>query len=336
MTKILVVFTGGTIGSGINKKGNIDIDKKAKSLLTDMYFSKLGRMVDFDTAEPYYELSENIDAAHWNKLIDFFNSVDFSIYDGIILAHGSDTLSYTAAMLSFALRHIPIPLVLIASNYPLTDERSNGLKNFEAAVTLIKNSYYSKGVFVCYSNDETAADVFIGTRLIEADHIFDTFRSVDNSYLCKIVDDEIIPNECSLNPSKEAINKEKARLKIGRLKNNVLLLRSYPGLNFDNISLNGIKAVLAVGYHSATVCASESAELSFWNFAKSCKDKGIDIYISSFKSRSSLVYESAKGDFVRLCNISPEAAYAKVMLAYSTDNPSDIIKNEIYFEEVKF
>lgn len=334
MSKILVVFTGGTIGSGINEKGNIDTDKTAKRMLIDMYYKKAGKTVQFDMVEPYYELSENIDATHWNKLISFLNSVDYSQYEGIILTHGSDTLSYTAAVLSFALRQISIPLILTAANYTLTDERSNGLRNFAAAVSLIKSGYYNKGIFVCYSNVKGETEVFIGSRLVEADHIFDNFSGVDKSYLCKITSGEIIPNETPVNPSKTEINKQKPPLKIGEVKNNVLLLKSYPGQNFENINLDGIKAILMVGYHSATVCDSTDKNLSFWNFAKRAKLKGIDIFISSFKSQNGIVYESLDGEFNRLCNISTEAAYAKLLLAYSTDSPKEMLENDIYFERV--
>lgn len=334
MSKILVVFTGGTIGSGINNKGNIDADKKAKFLLLDQYNEKHKDACEFDTAEPYYELSENISSLHLNKLISFLNSVDYNSYDGIILTHGSDTLSYTSAMLSFALRYIPIPLILTAANYPLTDERSNGLLNFAAAVSFIKSGFYNKGVFVCYSNLKGEATIFLGSRLLEADHIFDRFKSVDNSYLCKIINEKIIPNDNSLNPTKEEIEKEKAPLNFGELKDNILLLRSYPGQNFENISLNGIKAVLMVGYHSATVCNSTNTSLSFWNFANRCKEKGIDIFISSFKDKNGAVYESLCGEYNRLCNISTEAAYAKLLLAYSSENPKVLIENNLYFESV--
>ena len=334
MSKILVVFTGGTIGSSLNDKGTIGVDESTKKLLVSLYSDRFKSEDSFDTVEPYYELSENIDINHWNRLISFFSSIDFTAYDGIILAHGSDTWSYPAAMLSFALRHSPLPLVLIASNYPITDERSNGVENFAAAVTFIKKGPYSRGVFVCYSNIKTEALVYIGSRVKEADHIFDNFAGIDGSFLCKITNGEIIINQNPLNPSVEEINKDKAPLEIGTPKNNVLLLKSYPGQNFKNISLKGIKAVLAVGYHSATVCDSKIKELSFWEFAKRCKDKGIDIFISSFKAENSVAYESLKGEFNRLCNISTEAAYTKILLAYSTNTPTEIMKSQIYFESV--
>ncbi len=334
LSKILVVFTGGTIGSAVNEKGNIDTDKSSKKLLLDLYKKHSENDTEFLVAEPYYELSENLSSFHFNKLISFFNSLDYSGLDGIILTHGSDTLSYTSSVLSFAQRHISVPLVLIAANYPLLDEKSNGLENFSAAVSLINSGFYKRGIFVCYSNIKGETSVFLGSRLLEADHLFDKFKGVDNSCLCKIVKEKVIPNENSLNPSKEEINKQKAPLKFGELKDNILLLRSYPGQNFENIGLNGVKAVLMVGYHSATVSDSKIQNLSFWNFAKRCRENKIDIFISSFKEENGAVYQSLKGEFNRLCNISVEAAYTKLILAYSTENPQKIIDETLYFESL--
>lgn len=334
MSKILVVFTGGTIGSAVNEKGNIDTNKDAKKLLLDLYIKENKNETVFDTIEPYFELSENISATHFNKLIDCLNLVDYSRYEGIILTHGSDTLPYTSSVLSFALRHIPIPLVLIAANYSLTDSRSNGLENFSAAVSFIKSGFYKRGIFVCYANLKGQANIFLASRLLEADHIFDHFKSIDNSYLCKVINGEILPNDNPFNPTKTEIEKEKAPLKFGELKDNILLLRSYPGQNFENICLNQVKAVLMVGYHSATVCASKIYDLSFWNFAKRCKKENIDIFISSFKDKEGLVYQSLDGEFNRLVNISAEAAYAKLMLAFSSESPKELINQNLYFEHL--
>ena len=58
--------------------------------------------------------------------------------DGIILTHGSDTIQYTAALLSYVLKP-EIPVMIVCSNYVLEDEKANGFDNFCAAVDFIKN-----------------------------------------------------------------------------------------------------------------------------------------------------------------------------------------------------
>ena len=78
---------------------------------------------------------------------------ELAVYDGVIITHGSDTLPYTCAALAFLLRDVPIPLVLVASNYSLGDSRSNGLANFRSAVELIA-SRQVRGVFTVFQDEK--------------------------------------------------------------------------------------------------------------------------------------------------------------------------------------
>src|SRR5690554_4742477 len=96
--------------------------------------------VKFDVLQPLRILSENIVPQDWITLIKCLDSVKLNKYIGIIITHGSDTIPYTSAAISYAYNHTPIPIVLVASNYPLEDERSNGLRNFTDAIDFIHNS----------------------------------------------------------------------------------------------------------------------------------------------------------------------------------------------------
>ena len=97
--KILVIFTGGTIGC-VRKGEVLSPDNEQKYMLTQMYLDKYGN-VDFDTAEPYTVLSENLEGGHMNLLADCLQSYDLNSYDGIVVTHGTDTLQYTSAFLAY-------------------------------------------------------------------------------------------------------------------------------------------------------------------------------------------------------------------------------------------
>lgn len=150
MKKILLIGTGGTIACV--KDSDIHLDRPFKIL---DYMSFEG--VEFECTSPFTILSENMDFEHWKRLIDFIDSVDFSEYEGVIVLHGSDTLSFTGALLANAFRGRPI--VLVASDKPLEDKSANGFLNFRRAVEYILNGIgsvhisYDEIYQVPYSDD---------------------------------------------------------------------------------------------------------------------------------------------------------------------------------------
>ncbi|MDE5964809.1 MAG: asparaginase domain-containing protein [Eubacterium sp.] len=130
MDKILVIGTGGTIGS--IRGDNIHLDKPFK-ILDYMNFEN----IEFDCVSPFTVLSENMSLELWEQLTDYIGSVDFCKYKGIIVLHGSDTLSFTGALL--ANMFYDSPIILVASDKPVEDKSANGIKNFENAVEYIQN-----------------------------------------------------------------------------------------------------------------------------------------------------------------------------------------------------
>ena len=129
MNKILVIGTGGTIGS--IKGESIHLDSPFK-ILDYLHFEN----TEFECVSPFTVLSENMSFELWQSLIDYIKCVDFGKYKGVIVLHGSDTLSFTGALLANMFYYKPI--VLVASDKPLEDKTANGFKNFENAVRYIE------------------------------------------------------------------------------------------------------------------------------------------------------------------------------------------------------
>ena len=167
MKKILVLFTGGTIGSATND-GIIDVEQGGKYAVVEAYKSAYGDEIGFECRQVLNILSENMGFSGWEKMIHEINGIDRSQYSGVILTHGSDTLAYTSALLGMYFRHFDIPLFIIASNKPIGEKGSNGLFNFSSAVELIKSGKY-KGIFTLYER------VMLPTRVIPADTCRDRF-----------------------------------------------------------------------------------------------------------------------------------------------------------------
>ena len=347
--RIKVIFTGGTIGSKKSKNGiNIDKDTNAQRLLIENFYKDdLNTDVIFDTEEPFSILSENMSISYWNILIKCLKNIDFEKYNGVIIAHGTDTLSYTTNLLSLLLSGINIPVVMVSSDYVLTDIRSNGNDNFKNAVYFIKHSNL-KGVYAVYRDYANVHRLFLGSRLKQCSCLSNEYSSTANINFGEIKNNEILLYDIPQNPSKNNIlsNKKSMLLdKIDCIKPCVAQIFSYTGLNYDMYYFpNNIKAVVNFLYHGGTTCIENKEQYctSIIEFLKQEKNKHIDFFVSPIEKSRSEIYESTSllisENIKLLYDISNEMAYIKLLIAYSTDDINIrkyILDTNIFFEEIK-
>lgn len=332
--KILTVLTGGTIGS---KRENHILDVKGNVCeITNIYKEKVEDKTEFQVISPLNILSENMSVFYFNKLIECLYEIDFNSYDGVIVTHGSDTLSYTSALLGMCFAHINVPMVLVAADYPLSYKESNGLQNFIGAVELIKSKAV-KGVFVSYgTRDKT--NIYLATRLCEADRFLDKFSDFTETPLALFEKGNLEFIKSKYNPNLKEINKNRQPVfeNMPVLKECVQILNCYPSFDYDSIIIKeNIKAFLQLTYHSGTICAEDNTI----EFLKKCKENGVDFYLCSLKKSDDL-YASTKKitelNCYPLYNISREAAYAKLLLAYSQNkiHPKEFMEKNIFFENI--
>ncbi len=109
LPKILLLSTGGTIASKIDyRTGGVTPALSAGDLNASV--PELAKIANVDTEVLFSEYSENLMPDHWEKIAERLDSLFNSNYKGIIIAHGTDTMQYTSAFLSFALAGYPIPI----------------------------------------------------------------------------------------------------------------------------------------------------------------------------------------------------------------------------------
>lgn len=92
MKKILVILTGGTIGSRVEGK-IINTTAASSYRLIQLYNEKYADDTEFEVIQPINILSENLTPIEWGILCNCILELDFEKYEGIIITHGSDTLS---------------------------------------------------------------------------------------------------------------------------------------------------------------------------------------------------------------------------------------------------
>lgn len=280
---ILVIFTGGTIGSSVLGT-TISTNKNNTYLLLDMFKKATNKNINFETAEPYYALSENNTGKNFEMLISYVSDALGKNYDGIIITHGTDTLQYTSAALSFAFGSNTIPIMIVSSNYVLTDERANGLQNFISAVDFIENKC-GNGVFVSYQNTNDKPYIHRASRLLAHAEFSDDVYSINNQYYGYFNGTNFVKNE-NYNAKEDEITPF-SKTAFTAHSEKIEVINSYVGLKYPKVDDNW-KAVIIKAYHSGTLCTDDE---SFCKFAEELKEKNIPCYISGAKIGT--VYESA-------------------------------------------
>lgn len=347
--KILLVFTGGTIGS-TTKSHTTNVNSSAGYRLLEEYGRLTGCNSDiFDIYAPLSILSENLVPADWAVLVDFIKAKPLDAYSGVIVTHGTDTLPYTSAVLSYAFNDLDIPLVVVSSNYPLGSPDSNGLNNFAAAVHFIEDAG-ANGVFVTYQDSMGEQIVHLGTRLTEASPFTHQFRSQKDAYFGKIVDKKFVHNSASpYGPSvKELLDRAAFTYDKLAFSNRVLCVKPYPGLNYTlfDFSVARPSAVLHGLYHSGTACMrlpnGGDANYSLLSFARRCKDENIDFYAAPLSMNSGNLYVTTRefldSAVIPMLDMTMEAAIAKLSIAYGSFcdrwTIQEFLQRNIFFDSI--
>ena len=258
--KILVVFTGGTIGSS-KIDGVISPDKSNSYVLLDMY-SKIDNSVDFTAVQPYNILSENLCGNDLVSLCECIKVSEFNSFHGVIVTHGTDTLQYASSFLSYVFGLCRTPIVVVSANYPLSDSRSNGLDNFCAATEFIKSGN-GKGVFVAYKNSGDVAKIHRASRVLPHSPYSDDIYSIFDEVYGEIRSNVFIKNDGYIEQT------DKIKFRFDNCTDEcsgVMYIRPYVNMKYPEIT-DDIKAILLEGYHSGTLNTSGRALKDFCRIA---------------------------------------------------------------------
>ena len=338
MKKICVIFTGGTIGSTVGE--SINVNETQKTILLEHFYENYeGEDVEIETMSPLYTLSENMTCEKWEVLVNAVSEAQTKDYDGIIVTHGTDSLAYTSCMLGFMFANTDIPIVVVSSNKPLTDDSANGHHNFMSAVNFIVNAQV-RGVYVAFRDRKKSDNIHIATRLTQAMQITGEVFSANLEPFGRMAGSHFLPNKVD-NPTVKEVNSKKIVLpgNSARFSNEFILIKPYVGLNYEFFhSKYKAKFILHELYHSGTACV-EGKNTSLIEYSKYCKQNNIDLYIAPISS-SQGEYESLKelldNNVKILRGMSLEASLVKLMIAYGRYSSNKIretfIEQDLFFE----
>ena len=169
MKRILLLTTGGTIASRLTDEGlapGLDGENLARYLggLPDSYDLTVRDILHLD--------SSNIQPEEW-RLIARHVYAARDGFDGIVISHGTDTMAYTASVLSYMVRNIPIPVVLTGAQLPIEHPLTDGLDNLRTAFAMAASG--RPGVFLAFDRR-----VMLGCRAVKTHTTaFGAFESVN-------------------------------------------------------------------------------------------------------------------------------------------------------------
>lgn len=165
--KICVINTGGTFSSTQTSSG-LAPSLEAKQFLEHFQTDE----VALEARDIFSLDSANILPRHWQSLAQAIDDC-VATYDGVVVIHGTDTLAYTASMLSFMLANCPIPVVVTGSQLALTASQSDAASNLSLAIKMAASQ--KSGVYVAFNHK-----IILGCRSAKVrTRGFDAFESIN-------------------------------------------------------------------------------------------------------------------------------------------------------------
>ena len=183
MKKILMIATGGTIACVKTENG---LTPKMDPAMVLDYVPEIYKICEVELLQLFSIDSSNMVYTHWLKIASAIEE-NYNAYDGFVILHGTDTMAYTAAALSYLIQNIKKPVVLTGAQQPIdksfSDGKLNLLNSFCYAI-----SPDAHGVVILFNGK-----VIAGTRARKVrSKSFNAFSSIDFPEIALVRDRHII------------------------------------------------------------------------------------------------------------------------------------------------
>jgi glutamyl-tRNA(Gln) amidotransferase subunit D len=158
LPNVSIISTGGTIASRVDYiTGGVHAAMSSRDLLTIV--PELLEIANVDADILYSVMSENISIKNWSGMAEKAAEKINSGVDGIIFTHGTDTMGYSSAALSFALQNLPVPVIFVGSQRSSDRPSSDAPTNLIGVVTAASKAPFAEVVVGLHENtsDENIA-----------------------------------------------------------------------------------------------------------------------------------------------------------------------------------
>ena len=317
--KVLMVFTGGNISTRLSKKA-LELGTAPYAVLDAA--GKFGK--DFTIIEPVDVCSENFTPPMYKVLFDSIKkALDSGDYGCVLIAHGTNTMAYTAQLAELLLSGYEIPIVFFGSKIAPTEPDTDAVVNLKAAHALAME--VEKGVYVVGKAADGKIYVHYAAYLMSPNRKTDDYASYKNRVAGKISGKKFTPTEDVDAPAEcpNAMKNLRALSKLMTLpkEDTILTIDAPVCVNYANYSIarSDYKYVLQRLHHDGTVnTLSEENPFSILYLKNACARYEKQIFVAPIDST---LVPSASTKAILAAKIKPlydipfEAAWAYLMLS---------------------
>ena len=324
MKNILLIATGGTIASSQSDNGltpAVDINRLVS------YVPKINHICNFDCISIMNVDSSNMSPQLMAAIADSIAD-NYSRYDGFVITHGTDTMAYTAAGLSYMISNLTKPVILTGSQLPIEADNTDAINNLYDAFLCACDDF--KGIYIAFNGK-----LISGTHAMKIRTVgFDAFISVNTPYAA-LIDNGVI-TRCSDTKSSARSSSDTLPLNVDtRLCSDIMVLKIFPGMGTDIMDYikSHYKGVIIESYGIGGIPNSGSDMIAKIH---ELIDAGIAVVITTqclYEGINLNIYEVgrtlAKQDIISGGNMTTEALVMKLMWALAHFDTLDKIKEYI-------
>ncbi len=247
LPKAVILSTGGTIASRVDyRTGAV----RSALSASDLYgvVPELSDIARVKTEIVFSIYSENLTQKNWSQLAKAVAKHIRQDAAGVVIAHGTDTMAYTAAALSFALQNLPFPVILVgaqrSSDRPSSDAATNLIAAVQAAT---RGAFAEVGLAMHETLSDTAITVCRGTKVRKC-HTSrrDTFRAINSTPIARVENNQVT----MLTDKYQKRDASRKLIFKPKFSEAVALVKFYPGLDpavIDWYVEKGFKGILLEG-----------------------------------------------------------------------------------------
>lgn len=241
-TSILLIYTGGTIGMKIDPQTQALAPFDFSHIMEEVpELKKFGYKLDSYSFDPVID-SSDADIPFWQELVRIIE-INYNKYDGFVVLHGTDTMSYTASALSFMLENLGKPVIFTGSQLPIGMLRTDGKENLISSIEIAAAKDDEERALVPEVCIYFESQLYRGNRTTKYNaENFRAFRSANYPVLADV------GIHIRFNPDLIRYPKWGKDFKVHYdMDPNVAIVKIVPGMSVNNISiLNKVEGLRAV------------------------------------------------------------------------------------------